>query len=133
MVICSFQEKIEKVIIKKYGEMVTSTSVEVEKYKERMRALSRRRDFRALFRDITRQPTEETSQQLRELNLNTGGSGRARAERLFRAIIRTIGAAEVLWFPETDEADGMVVPEEEELIMEDSEYVWDGNTVTEYQ
>ena len=78
-----------------------------------------------------RQPAEETNQQLTELNLNTGGNGRARAEILFRAIIRTVGAAEVPWFPETDEADGVVVPEEEELLMEDSDHDWDDNTDAE--
>ena len=62
---------------------MTRTSVEAEKYKESMRELSRRRDFRARFRDITMQPAEETNQQLTELNLNTGGSGRFRAETLF--------------------------------------------------
>ena len=57
-----FQGRIEKVIIKKYGEMVTRISVEAEKYKESMSAFSRRRDFRSRFRDITRQPAEETNQ-----------------------------------------------------------------------
>ena len=35
------------------------------------------------------------------------------------------------WFPETDEVDEVVVPKEEELIMEDSEYDWDDNTDAE--
>ena len=129
--ICSFQGKIEKVIVKKYGEMVTRTSIEAGKYEVHMRELSRRRDFRARFRDIIKQPAEETNQQLTELHLNTGGSGRARAERLFRAIIRTIGVAEVPWFSEPDEVVGVVEPEEEELLMEDSEYDWDDDTDVE--
>ena len=52
------------------------------------------------------------------MSLNTRGSHRAKAERLFRAVIRTIGAAEVPWFPETDEAEGLIVPEEDKLLIE---------------
>ena len=127
----ALQERIEEINIKKYGEMVTRTSMEARKYKESMRELSRQRDFRARFRDIMRQPAEETSQQLTELNLNTGGSETTRAERLFRVIIRTIGPVEVPWFPETNEADGVVVPEEEELLMGDSDHDWDYKTDAE--
>ena len=101
--------------------MVRKTLTEVEKYKESMRELSRHRDFRARFRSIKNQEPEITDQQLAELNLNTQVSGRAKAERLFRAIIKTIGGVEVPWYPETDEAEGGVVAEEEELVMELSE------------
>ena len=83
-------------------------SAEAEGYKARMRELSRSREFRTQFRDLTRQPFEVTEQQLAELGLNTQVSTRAKTERLFRAIMRTIGAAEVPWVPETDEAERLV-------------------------
>ena len=97
-------------------------SNEAKDYKTRMRELSRSREFRAQFRDLTRQPLEVTERQLAELGLNTQGSTRAKTERLFRAIIRTTVAAEVPWVPETDEAEGVVVPEEEELRREQSDH-----------
>ena len=58
--------------------MPPRASREAEEYKARMRELSRNREFRAQFRDLSRQPVEVTEQQL--------------AERLFRAVIRTVGA-----------------------------------------
>ena len=63
-----------------------------------------------------------TEQRLPELGLNIQGSKRAKAERLFRAVIRTVEAVEVPWVPETDEAEGVVVPDEEELRMELSDH-----------
>ena len=98
--------------------MAPRASKEAEEYKARMRELSRSRAFRAQFRDLSRQPMEVTEQQLAELGLNTQGNKRAKAERLFRAMISTVGAAGIPWVPETDEAEGVVVPEEEELQME---------------
>ena len=38
---CYFQKRIEEIIIKKHGEMVTRTSMEAGKSKESMRELSR--------------------------------------------------------------------------------------------
>ena len=102
--------------------MPARASKEAEEYKARMRELSRSREFRAQFCDLLWQPTEVTEQRLAELGLNTRGSNRAKAERLFRAVIRTVGAAEVPWVPETDEAERVVVPEEEELRMEKSDH-----------
>ena len=111
--------------------MVRKTLTEVEKYKESMRELSRHRDFRARFRSIKKQEPRVTDQQLAELNLNTQGSGRAKAERLFRAIIKTIGGVELPWYPENDESQRIVVPEEDELVMEPSEIVQGSETDTE--
>ena len=111
--------------------MVRKTLTEVDKYKESMRELNRHRDFRARFRSIKKQEPEVTDQQLVELNLNIQGSGRAKAERLFRAIIKTIGGAEVPWYPENDEVQGVLVPEEDELVMEPSENEQGSETDTE--
>ena len=86
-----------------------------------MRELSRHRNFRARVRSIKKQELEPTEQQLAELNLNIRGSERAKAERLFPAIIKTIGGAEVPWYPENKEAEGVVVPEEGELLIDPSE------------
>ena len=97
-----------------------------------MRELSRYRDFRARLRSIKKQEPKVTEQQLAELNLNILGSERAKAERLFRAIIKTIGGAEVPWYPENDEAQGVVVPEEDELVMELSENEQGSETDTEH-
>ena len=111
--------------------MVRKTLTEVEKCKEGMRELSRHRDSRARFHSIKKPKPEVTDQQLAEMNFNTQGSGRAKAERLFRAIIKTIGGAEVPWYPENDEAQGVVVPEEDELVMEPSENEQGSETDTE--
>ena len=102
--------------------MPPKASREMEEHKEKMRELNRSRRFRAQFRDLSRQPVEVTEKQLAELGLNTQGSERAKAERLFRAVIRTVGVAEVPWVPETDEAEGVLVPEEDELRMELSDH-----------
>ena len=67
--------------------MVGKILTEVEKYKKSMRELSRHRDFRARFRSIKKQEPEVTEQQLAELNLNTRGSGRARADRSGSAMV----------------------------------------------
>ena len=113
-------------------DIVGKTLSEVEKYKESMRELSRHGDFRARFRSIKKQEPEVTEQQLAELNLNTRGRGRAKAERLFRAIMKTIGGAEVPWYSENDEAQGVVFPEEDELVMEPSESEQGSETDTEH-
>ena len=96
-------------------------TIEIQQYKKKMRELSRERTFRARFREVTRQPPEQTERQLSELGLNTNGSHRAKAERLFRCMLRVIGVADVSWYPDRDEAGGMTVPEEEEWLMEQSD------------
>ena len=80
--------------------------MEPKQYKKKMRELSKERNFRARFRDLMRQKTEEVEQQLSELGLNTYGSHRAKCERLFRGILRTVGAEDVPWYPDQDEAGG---------------------------
>ena len=65
--------------------------------------------------------TEQTERQLSELVLNTNGSHRAKAERLFRCMLRVIGVADVPWYPDRDEAVGVTMPEEEEWLMEQSD------------
>ena len=97
--------------------MASRAASEASRYKEKMREISIIRGFRARYRNIVRLPVGEVERQLREINLNTQGSDRAKAEKVFRARIRMIGTAEVPWYPETDEAEGVVLPEEEELVM----------------
>ena len=82
------RELVEKGSNTEIKDMVGKTAAKVEKYKGSMRELSRHRDFRDRFRSIKKQEPEVTEQQLAELNLNTRGSDRAKAERLFRAIIK---------------------------------------------
>ena len=86
-------------------------SIEIRQCKDKMRELSRERTFRAWFRDVKRQTTEQTEQQLSELGLNTNGSHRAKAERLFRGMLRVIGMPDVPWYPDRDEAGGVTVPD----------------------
>ena len=93
--------------------MAAKTVLEASQYEKRMKKLSSNREFRVRLHDIMRQPVGEVEQQLLKINLNTRGSNRAEAERLFRALLRMVGAAEVLWYPATDEADGVVLQEEE--------------------
>ena len=97
--------------------MPTET-IEILQYKDKMRELSGERTFRARFRDVKRQTTEETEQQLSELGLNTNGSHRAKAERLFRGMLRVIGVADVPRYPDRDEAGEVTVPEEGEWLGE---------------
>ena len=96
-------------------------TIEIQQYKKKMRELSRERTFRARFREVTKQTTEQTERQLSELGLNTNGSHSSKAERLFRYMLRVIGVADVLWYPDRDEAGGVTVPEEEEWLMEQSD------------
>ena len=95
--------------------------MEVKQYKKKMREHRRERNFRARFRDVTRQTTEEVEQQLSELGFKTHGSHRAKGERLFRGILRTAGVADVPWYPDQDKAGGIAVPEAEEWLMEQSD------------
>ena len=101
--------------------MASRAASEASRYEEMIWEISRMRDFRARCRNIVRLPVREVERQLREINLNTQGSDRAKAERLFRARIRMIGTTEVPCYPETDEAEGVVLPEEEELVMAQSD------------
>ena len=64
------------------------------------------------------QSGEEVEQRLIELHLSIRGSPRAKAERLFRACIRMVGIADVLWYPKVDENEGSTIYEDEELIMD---------------
>ena len=92
--------------------------MEIQQYKTRMRELSKERKFRARFRNVTRQTTEQVERQLSELQLNTHGIHRTKAERLFRDMLRVLGVANVPWYPERDEADEATLPEEEEWLIE---------------
>ena len=64
-----------------------------------------------------RTPDDEIEPRFIELRLNTRGSTRAKAERLFKAYIRMIGVAEVPWFSEVDDEEGNAVTEDEEMVM----------------
>ena len=59
--------------------------IDMEEYRQRMRALTADRDLRIRFRNVTRMPDEDVGAELQELGLNLTGSHRARAERLYRA------------------------------------------------
>ena len=61
-------------------------TIEIQQYKKKMRELSKERKFPARFREVTSQTTEQTERQLSKLELNTNGSHRAKAERLFRCM-----------------------------------------------
>ena len=89
-------------------------TMKIQQYKKRMRELSEERKFRVRFRNVTRQTTEQVERQLSELQLNTHGSHRTKAERLFRGMLRVLGVSNVPWYPERDEAEGATLSGEEE-------------------
>ena len=67
---------------------------------------------------MVKNPDEEIGAQLQELGLSLGGSGRARAERLYRAWLRTVGIPDV---PMIDVAGEELQTSHTELIMEEDD------------
>ena len=65
--------------------------VNMEKYRCNMRILTYDRELRIRLRYMVKNLVEEVGAQLQELGQSLGGSGRARAERLYRAWLRTVG------------------------------------------
>ena len=101
----------------KYPKMKQTVASYEQYYQERMRVLSASRDHRGRFRSLMKKSSEEVDNDLKELRLSDRGSHRAKAERLFRGCLKTIGTADVPWLPEIDEAPGTEAAVGEELVM----------------
>ena len=69
--------------------------VNMEEYRHKIRILTDARELRIRLRYMVKNPDEEVGAQLQELGLSLGGSGRACAERLYRAWLRTVGSPDL--------------------------------------
>ena len=67
---------------------------------------------------MVKNPNEEGGAQLQELGLSLGGIGRDRAERLYRAWLRTVG---IPYVPAIDVAGEELQTSHTELIMEEDD------------
>ena len=86
----------------------------MEEYRRKMRILTDDRELRIRLRYMVKNPDEKVGAQLQELGLSLGGSERARAERLYRAWLRTVGIPGV---PTIDVAEEKLQTSHTELIL----------------
>ena len=92
--------------------------VNMEEYRSKMTILTDDRELRIRLRYMVKNPDEEVGAQLQERGLSLGGSGRTRAERLYRAWLRTVGITGV---PTIDIAGEEHQMSHTELIMEEDD------------
>ena len=92
--------------------------VNMEEYRRKTRILTDDQELRIRLSYMVKNSDEEVGAQLQELGLSLGGSGRARAERLYRAWLRTVGIPGV---PTIDVAGEELQTSHTELIMEEDD------------
>ena len=78
--------------------------VNMEEYHRQMSVLTDDRELRIQLCNVVRQPDDEIGSQLQKMRLSLGGSRRARAEKLYRACMRTVAIPGVPWYPTVDVA-----------------------------